>query len=260
MIVLTHVKGHGIGCVGGSIKNLGIGAQSGGASRTCTWAPSQVRFCAATDFHPERCKGARVQAMGALREHLPAWPLPRHGGQHRMDRHGCRLSGAPRRHHALWRVQLSGGHLSGNRRGHGDACWHGQGRGTGPGGFINMAIDIAPAVTAWAFPICRSCRTWGLCLHGPVALDKARWTKRSPHRDSRSPPRLCAIEPGSHKFSAAAMVHFDDFSKRSRSRPACSTAGSKEYRMVEVPRPPMPASGLSDQRSPGPSSGHLCQR
>lgn len=67
LIALTHFKGHAVGMIGGSIKNLGIGAQSKrGKHNVHMGGHPRYGLGAATDFHPERCKG---------RSGCPHWEL-----------------------------------------------------------------------------------------------------------------------------------------------------------------------------------------
>jgi len=60
LIALTHFKGHPLGVVGGSLKNLGIGAQSQrGKHNVHLGGHPKYGLGATTSFHPERCKGRK---------------------------------------------------------------------------------------------------------------------------------------------------------------------------------------------------------
>jgi len=67
LITLSHFKGHPIGMIGGAIKHLGIGAQSRrGKHNVHMGGHPRYGLGAATDFHPELCKG---------RDGCPVWEL-----------------------------------------------------------------------------------------------------------------------------------------------------------------------------------------
>ena len=58
LIALTHFKGHGMGVIGGALKNLGIGAQSKrGKLNVHMGGHPNYGYGAAAKFHPERFKG-----------------------------------------------------------------------------------------------------------------------------------------------------------------------------------------------------------
>ena len=58
VIALTHFKGHGMGVIGGALKNMGIGAQSKrGKLNVHMGGHPNYGLGAAADFHPEAYKG-----------------------------------------------------------------------------------------------------------------------------------------------------------------------------------------------------------
>jgi len=60
LIVLTHFKGHGMGVIGGAIKNLGIGAQSArGKYDPHLGGHPKYSLAASCVFHPENFKGRK---------------------------------------------------------------------------------------------------------------------------------------------------------------------------------------------------------
>ncbi len=60
LIALTHFKGHGIGVIGGALKNLGIGAQSKrGKFNVHMGCHPRYGFGASCTFHPENYKGRK---------------------------------------------------------------------------------------------------------------------------------------------------------------------------------------------------------
>ncbi|MBC7238169.1 MAG: DUF362 domain-containing protein, partial [Chloroflexi bacterium] len=75
LLVLTHFKGHPLGVIGGSVKNLGIGAQSRrGKHNVHMGGHPKYGLGAATEFHPERCKGRECPKWEACENCCP-WGL-----------------------------------------------------------------------------------------------------------------------------------------------------------------------------------------
>ena len=67
LIALTHFKGHGMGVIGGALKNLGIGAQSKrGKLNVHMGGHPNYGYGAAAIFHPERFQG---------KENTPDWEI-----------------------------------------------------------------------------------------------------------------------------------------------------------------------------------------
>ena len=78
LIALTHFKGHGMGVIGGALKNLGIGAQSKrGKLNVHMGGHPNYGYGAAATFHPERFKGkANTPDWEILEDCCPFNPVP----------------------------------------------------------------------------------------------------------------------------------------------------------------------------------------
>ena len=74
VIVLTHFKGHGMGVIGGALKNLGIGCQSKrGKFNVHMGRHPEYGIGDSTVFHPENFKGKEADPDWELLENCCPW-------------------------------------------------------------------------------------------------------------------------------------------------------------------------------------------
>ena len=242
LIALTHFKGHPLGVVGGSIKNLGIGAQSRrGKHNVHMGGHPHYGLGAATDFHPELCKG---------RSGCPRWEncetcCP-YGLFHvtensiEWDREGCTNCLAHFGATATCGVcdHPEVGYIAPNAA-MADACLAAvKAVGRDKVGFINMAIDISPACDCVGYADMPIVPNLGVFAStDPVALDKATLDKvtQAPGMPGSASEDYDAADPGAHKFSAASVHHVDNISEEIQIETGVINGlGSKEYEMVDV--------------------------
>jgi uncharacterized Fe-S center protein len=245
LIALTHFKGHAMGIIGGSIKNLGIGAQSKrGKYNVHMGGHPQYSLAATTDFHPERCKG---------RAGCPRWEICEgccpYGLFHVTEDSiewrreecvnclshfsvsvGCGVFNYPEANFKATNAAIA------------DACLGAvKAVGEEKVGFINMAIDISPACDCAAFSDTPIVPNLGVFAgKDPVALDKATVDKaaQSGGVPGSASEDYGATDPGTKKFTAASAVMVPDLSEEIQIQTgAIIGLGSTDYEIVEVTPP-----------------------
>jgi len=258
LIALTHFKGHPLGVIGGSIKNLGIGAQSKrGKYNVHMGGHPKYGLGAATEFHPERCKGrsgcpqweacegACPYGLFHVTEHSIEW---RRKGCvnclcHLSVNTACGVFDFPQVAFEASNAAMADGCLATVKT-----------VGREKVGFINMAIDISPACDCVGFSDMPIVPNLGIFAStDPVALDKASVDKaaRAPGMPGSASEDYGASEPGTKKFTAASAVHFSGLSEEIQIETgAINGLGTKEYEMVDVePLSDQSLWQFTDQRS-----------
>jgi hypothetical protein len=242
MIVLTHFKGHPLGVVGGSIKNLGIGAQSKrGKLNVHMGGHPRYGFGAATDFHPERCKGRsgcdRWQicenccpyGLFHVTEHSIEWERElctdclAHFGANRW----CGVCDNPELSAQAACAAMADGCLAAVKA-----------VGRDKVGFINMAIDVSPACDCVGFADMPIVPNLGVFAgYDPVALDKATldMARESPGMPGSAAEDYEAADPGTRKFTTVSAHSFEDLSEEIQIEAgSLNGLGSLDYEMVTV--------------------------
>jgi uncharacterized Fe-S center protein len=242
MIVLTHFKGHPLGVIGGSIKNLGIGAQSKrGKLNVHMGGHPRYGFGAATDFHPERCKGrsgcARWQTCETccpyglfhVTEHSIVWDRERctdclaHLGANTW----CGVCNNPEISAQAACAAMADGCLAAVKA-----------VGRDKVGFINMAIDVSPACDCVGFADMPIVPHLGVFAgRDPVALDQATLdkAKASPGMPGSAAEDYEAAAPGTPKFTTVSAHNFESLSEEIQLvTGSINGLGSLEYEMVTV--------------------------
>lgn len=242
MIVLTHFKGHPLGVIGGSIKNLGIGAQSKrGKYNVHMGGHPKYGYGKATEFHPERCKGRsgcdRWQACETccpyglfhVTEHSIEWDRERCTNclAHLGANTWCGVC-----HNPEITVKAACAAMA-------DGCLGAvKAVGRDRVGFINMAIDVSPACDCVGFADMPIVPHLGIFAgYDPVALDKATLDKaaQSPGMPGSAAEDYGAVERGAKKFTAAAAPSFEGLSEEIQIvTGSLNGLGSMEYEMVTV--------------------------
>ncbi|MFH1085322.1 MAG: DUF362 domain-containing protein [Chloroflexota bacterium] len=256
VIALTHFKGHGIGVIGGSIKNLGIGAQSRrGKFNVHMGGHPRYGLGAATDFYPERCKGRDGCPNWQVCEEICPWHLFHVTDTSiEWDREGC--TGCLAHHGATGRCGVTNSPEITYRAtcaAMADGCLATV-KAVGPGkvGFINMAIDVSPSCDCVGHADMPVVPHLGVFAgYDPVALDKATVdaARAAPGIPGSAAEDYGAADAGARKFTAVA-THFDDFSEEIQIEAGARNGlGSKEYELVEVPPRTDSPWGFPDRRS-----------
>jgi hypothetical protein len=242
MIALTHFKGHPIGVIGGSIKNLGIGAQSKrGKQNVHMGGHPRYGFGAATEFHPERCKGKACEQWEVCEHVCPhhlfhvtdtsiEWDRELCAGclAHLGATGRCGVCDFPETTYKASCAAMADGCLGAVKA-----------VGRGKVGFINMAIDISPACDCVGYADMPIVPHLGVFASAdPVALDKATLDKaaQAPGMPGSAAEDYGASEPGERKFTAASSVHFEGFSEEIQIQVGARNGlGTTAYEMVDVP-------------------------
>ena len=242
LIALTHFKGHPLGVIGGSIKNLGIGAQSRrGKYNVHMGGHPKYGLGAATEFHPERCKGRTGCPQWEICESCCPYGLFRVTGdsiEWQRDRcvtclahlgvnTGCGVFNFPEVNFKAANAAMA------------DACLAAvKAVGREKVGFINMAIDVSPFCDCVGYSDMPIVPNLGVfASKDPVALDKATVDKaaQSPGMPHSASEDYGAAAPGVRKFTAASAVLVPDLSEEIQIETgAINGLGSKEYEMVEI--------------------------
>lgn len=212
MIALTHFKGHGIGMIGGSIKNLGIGCQSKrGKHNVHLGGHPRYSLGAASDFHPEKCKGRKGCPDWELCEACCPWGLF-HVSDDTItwDREKCTSCLAHLGVNVACGVvgrpdpvvyEVTNCAIA-------DACL-GVVKAVGRDrvGFINMAIDVVPQCDCVNFSDTAMVPNVGvLASRDPVAVDAASkdLVTSSPGMPGSMSEDLDLMEPGTTRMAAVA--------------------------------------------------------
>ena len=242
MIVLTHFKGHPLGVIGGSVKNLGIGAQSKrGKYNVHMGGHPRYGFGATTDFHPERCKGRsgcdRWQdcegccpyGLFHVTEHSIEWDREhcRDCLAHLGANLWCGVCNNPALTAAAACAAMADGCLAAVKA-----------VGRDKVGFVNMAIDVSPGCDCIGFADMPIVPHLGVFAgRDPVALDKATVDKaaESPGMPGSAAEEYGADAVGVKKFTAAAAPAFEGLSEEIQLvTGSINGLGSLGYEMVTV--------------------------
>ncbi len=238
-IVLTHFKGHPLGMVGGSIKNLGIGGQSKRGKYNVHMGRHPTYGLPATVIeHPEHVNDAVLDAIPDL---CPYGALGRNNGTYQWHRDRCRgclgcfgllvsngVWETPLRYYAANQAAMADGALAVVKALKGKV------------GFLNFAIDVSPRCD------CVDHADTALVPHvgifagrDPVALDQACLDAvvASQGTPGSAAEDWGVMEAGDHKFAHASGVSPDviGMSEEIQIKTAVKNGlGSSEYELVEV--------------------------
>ena len=242
VIALTHFKGHPMGVIGGSLKNLGIGAQSRrGKYNVHMGGHPEYGLGAASEFHPERCKGRAgcpdwelcertcPYSLLHVTEHSIEWRREEcvnclsHLGMHG----GCGVTHMPKVNFQAVEAAIADGCLAVVKA-----------VGQEKVGFINMAIDISPACDCVSYADMPLVPNLGvLASKDPVALDKATLdlATASAGMPGSAAEDMEVMERGAKKFETAAARMVLGLNEETQLNAGqLNGLGSKEYELVEV--------------------------
>jgi uncharacterized Fe-S center protein len=240
LIALTHFKGHPLGVVGGSLKNLGIGAQSQrGKHNVHLGGHPKYGLGATTTFRPERCNGKKCQVweqcdnccpygLFHVKDNTIEWEREKCAGcmGHINVNTWCGVFDFPRKPLEMFQPAIA------------DACLATvKAVGGNKVGFINMAIDLTPMCDCMGFantPIV--CDLGVLAGRDPVAVDQASLDKV---REAHGVPGSLAEDrgvaaPGAKKLEAVSPV-YPGMSEESQIKTGeLIGLGSREYELVTI--------------------------
>jgi uncharacterized Fe-S center protein len=227
--------------VGGALKNLGIGAQSKrGKYNVHMGGHPTYGLGAATDFHPERCKGKNECPRWELcndccpydlfhvKDDTIEWEREKCTGcmAHFGVNLGCGVFNVPREPMEMLHPAIADGCLATVKA-----------VGEKKVGFINMAIDISPSCDCVNFSDIPLVPNLGVFVgYDPVALDKACLDKVA---ESHGMPGSIAedigvADPGTKKFETAASMMPEMSEEAQINTGELIGLGSKEYELVAV--------------------------
>ena len=178
LIALTHFKGHGIGVIGGALKNLGIGAQSKrGKFNVHMGCHPRYGFGASCTFHPENYKGRKGDKdWQELEECCPFGLIHVTEDSIKWERGKCTnclgcLGSMVRR----GIVELSEENFQATNAAIADACLATvKAVGKGKVAFINLAIDVTRGCDCVPYADVPILPNLGVfASYDPVAIDKA---------------------------------------------------------------------------------------
>jgi uncharacterized Fe-S center protein len=241
LIVLTHFKGHPLGVVGGTLKNLGIGAQSKrGKHNVHMGGHPKYGLGATTDFHPERCKGKNEcpiwercanccpYGLFHVKDDTVEWEREKCTGclAHLGVNMGCGVFNLPREPLEMLHPAIA------------DACLATVNAvGKGKVGFINMAIDISPWCDCVNYADTPLVPNLGVfASQDPVALDKVCLDKvgESHGTPGSKAEDIGVADPGVKKLETAAAIMPGMSEEAQINTGELIGLGSKEYELVKV--------------------------
>ncbi|MBL7211003.1 MAG: DUF362 domain-containing protein [Desulfobacteraceae bacterium] len=268
LIALTHFKGHPLGVVGGSLKNLGIGAQSKrGKHNVHMGGHPKYGLGAATEFHPERCKGKNECPMWErcnnccpyglfhVKDDTVEWEREKCTGclAHLGVNLGCGVFNLPKEPLEMLHPAIA------------DACLATVNAvGKGKVGFINMAIDISPWCDCVNYADTPLVPNLGVfASQDPVALDKACLDKvgESHGTPGSQAEDIGVADPGVKKLETAAAIMPGMSEEAQINTGELIGLGSKEYELVKVTPSLEKFYGFTeDTRSIGPRFKNLYEK
>jgi len=270
LIALTHFKGHPMGVVGGSIKNLGIGAQSKRGKYNVHMGGHPKYGLGQSPFYPHLCLG-RDCPMWQMCEASCPYGLfkikEKKDGEDAIewDREKCTncLSHLS--------VNMACG-VMGLTEDNFDAACAAMAdaakaviKVVGPEkcGFINLAMDISPACDCVPYSDRMIVPNLGVFASKDiVALDRATLdqAKQSPGMLGSRAQDTGVMAPGIHKFSTAASLAGSSEDIQINVG-ALNGMGSKEYELIECP-PGSPLAHLPqfDPRPVGPKLAKIFKK
>ncbi|MFQ5920227.1 MAG: DUF362 domain-containing protein [Thermoplasmata archaeon] len=241
LIALTHFKGHGMGVIGGSLKNLGIGAQSKrGKLNVHMGGHPRYGLGAAAEFHPEMFKGkAETPDWEILEDCCPfnLWHVYDDHIEWERDKcvncFGCAALMAGR-----GILDLPEANFDAVDAAIADACL-GTVKTVGEGkvGFINMAVDVSPkcdCVNHADIPIVPHLGVFA--SKDPVAIDMACVDAA---RNSRGVPGSASeimevAGEGDRKFEGASAMFHGQSEVATINTGQLIGLGNRDYELVDV--------------------------
>ena len=264
LIVLTHFKGHPMGVIGGSIKNLGIGAQSKRGKHNVHMGGHPTYSLPATVVeHPENVNAAVLDAIPDI---CPYGALERVNGTYAWHRERCTSCLGCLGlmiNNGVWDPPAQ--NYMASQAAMADATLAVMKTLDGKVGFLNFALDISPKCDCVDHADKPLVPNIGIFAgRDPVALDQACLDAVT---EAHGAPGSASedwdvMEPGSHKFTLASSAAPGLSEEIQINTGVKNGLGQKEYEMVEVEPAPSekPYVYSTDPRMIGPRYRALFQR
>lgn len=241
LITLTHFKGHGIGVVGGALKNLGIGAQSKrGKFNVHMGGHPKYGFGACLDFFPENFKGSRVEKDWEILEQICPFDLihvtPTSIEWEREKCTNCLACLGQMTRRNIF--QLNEVNFQATNAAIADACLATvKAVGKGKVAFINMALDLAPGCDCVNYSDMPVVPHLGIFAgFDPVAVDKACVDKAvaAIGISGSVAQEMEVMESGQRKFQYTAPLLAGLSEEAQLNTGEINGLGSRKYELVEV--------------------------
>ncbi len=246
LITLSHFKGHAAGVFGGSIKNLGIGAQSKrGKFNVHVCGHPKYGLVASTKFHPENCKGKSAEKDWKAIEDVCPYNLF-HVTETSLEWERekcceCRSCLAFMTGRGIF--ELSDLNFKGLNAGIADACLATVNTvGKDKVAFINMALDITARCDCVGFSDLPILPNLGVFAgYDPVAVDKAclDMAKNTAGVPGSNAEEMDVLEPGVCKFDACSPMLAGLYEDIQVNTGEIIGLGIRDYEIVKVNEEPL---------------------
>jgi len=242
LITLTHFKGHGMGVIGGALKNLGIGGQSKrGKLNVHMGGHPTYGLGAAATFHPEAFKGkANTPDWEILEDCCPfdLWHI-NDNDEIEWDREKCtNCLGCPGIMGSRGILDVPAVNFDAADVAIADAALAVEKAvGRGKIGYINMALDVSPkcdCANHADIPIVPHLGVFA--SKDPVAIDMAcvDAARRSVGMPGSATEMMEAHHSGDRKFEAAAATFHGQSEVATINTGHANGLGSRDYELIEV--------------------------
>ena len=245
LIALTHFKGHSMGVIGGSLKNLGIGCQSKrGKFNVHMGGHPKYGLGSAAEFHPEAFKGkTETPDWESLEDVCPfnLWHVTGENGNSEIQWErekcaNCLSCFGPMGSRGI--LDIAPVIFDATDIAIADAAL-GVVKAVGETkvGYINMAVDVSPRCD------CANHSDMPIVPHlgvfaskDPVAIDQAcvDAAKRSVGIPGSASEMMDAHHPGDHKFEAAAATFHGQSEVATINTGHANGLGSRDYELTTV--------------------------
>ena len=245
LITLTHFKGHGLGVIGGAIKNLGIGAQSKRGKFNVHMGGHPRYGFSESVFHPENCKGRKGEKEWQILEEVCPFDLI-HVTEDSIEWarekcNNCLACLGPMTSRGI--LELSNANFQATDAAIADACLATiKAVGKENVAFINMALDVAPGCDCVNYSDMSIVPNLGVfASYDPVAIDKAcidKATQAAGVAGSTAEEREVS-DSGQRKFEVCAPFLSGLSEEIQLNTGEIIGLGSREYDLVEVAEKPL---------------------
>lgn len=245
LITLTHFKGHGSGIFGGSIKNLGIGAQSKrGKYNVHLAGHPKYSFKDSSVYHPDKYKGRQEKGWEFLEQICPHDLI--HVKANSVDIEWEKCTDCSSCRAALSGrgiVELSVEAQKALNAAIADACL-GTVKAVGKGkvAFINLAIDLTPRCDCAGYSDMPLVPNLGVFASwDPVAIDKAclDMARDMEGMKGSAAEDMDVMKSGDHKFEVCSPLQAGAMEDIQVNTGEIIGLGTRDYEIVNVPEKPM---------------------
>ncbi|MDP3064741.1 MAG: DUF362 domain-containing protein [Chloroflexota bacterium] len=244
LLCLTHFKGHGMGVIGGSIKNLGIGCQSKrGKFNVHMGGHPKYSLPNAAVFHPEAFKGKKEDANWKMIEDSCPFDALHVTDDERVvwEKHKCtNCLGCMGQLMPRGLIEFPLAMFEATQISIADAALGAvKAVGKGKVGFINMALDVSPVCDCAGFADLPVVPHLGVfASRDPIAIDLAcvEIAKKTPGTPGSHSEELDHHHIGDTKFEGVSTM-VEGLSEETQINVGVAIGlGSRDYELVEVPK------------------------